>query len=83
VREPVRIRVDDERHAVALTQELFGIAGLEVQQDRDAWEVRLANVDGDRVVVQVLDAVRRALAGDPEATALVKLDGREYRMRGE
>jgi hypothetical protein len=83
VREPVRIKVDEEPHALALAQELIGIAGLDVRQLADGWEVRVERIDGDRVVVRILDAVRQALAGDPSVSALVVLDGREYRMRGE
>jgi hypothetical protein len=33
--------------------------------------------------VQVLDAVRRALAGQPAASATILLDGREYQLQGE
>jgi hypothetical protein len=51
---------------------------------REAFRVRLAARAGsDRVVVQVLDAVRRALTGQPTACATVLLDGREYELQGE
>jgi hypothetical protein len=45
--------------------------------------VSVRRVPSDAIVVQVLDAVRAALRGDPGASALVRLDGREYHMNGE
>ena len=60
-----------------------GIAAAEVECSREKWEVRLGSPTSDHLVGQVLDAVRRALAGDPDAIALVILNGREYQMQGE
>ena len=82
--DPLRITVDEERQAVALAQELIGFSDVDLRHEGDRWVVALrAGHTGDRLVVRVLDAVRRSLAGDPTASALVTLDGREYQMQGE
>ena len=83
MREPVWIKVNEEPHAIALAQELVGMPGLDVHQTSEGWEVRVEGLNGDRGLVRILDSVRTALAGDTSASALVVLDGREYRMRGE
>jgi hypothetical protein len=69
-----RITVDEERQAVALAQELTGFSDVDLQRDRDRWVVSLRARHSANVVVRVLDAVRRSLAGDPTASALVTLD---------
>jgi hypothetical protein len=80
--DPLRITVDEERQAVALAQELIGVSDVDLHPEGDRWVVSLgAGHIGNRVVVRVLDAVRRSLAGKPTASALVTLDGREYQMR--
>ena len=81
--DPVRITVDEERQAVALAQELIGVSDVDLQPERDRWVVSLKTRHTDNLVVRVLDAVRRSLAGEPTASALVTLDGREYHMQGE
>jgi anti-sigma B factor antagonist len=81
--DPVRITVDEERRAVALAHELIGVSDVDLQRERDRWVVSLRTRHTDNVVVRVLDAVRRSLAGDPTASALISLDGREYHMQGE
>jgi anti-sigma B factor antagonist len=80
--DPFRITVDEERQAVALAQELTGFSDVDLQRDRDRWVVSLRARHSANVVVRVLDAVRRSLAGDPTASALVTLDGREYHLPG-
>jgi hypothetical protein len=83
VREPLIVRVADERRAIALAHELVGLTELDVRRNNGGWEVAVDGTDTDRLVVRVLDAVRQVLAGEPAATALVELDGREYHMNGE
>jgi len=80
---PLRIRVPEEQQARAVARELAGVGGLDVSRDEGAWQVVVPNADGDRIVVQVLDAVRRALAGQPRASARILFDGREYHLQGE
>jgi hypothetical protein len=80
---PLRVRVAEERQAIALAQELIGIVRLDVYPENGAWEVALECGKTDRVLVRVLDAVRRTLAGEPTASALVLLDGRGPHMEGE
>jgi anti-sigma B factor antagonist len=80
--DPLRITVDEERQAVALAQELIGVSDVDLHPERDAWVVSLRAGHTDNLVVRVLDAVRRSLAGEPTASALVTLDGHEYHMHG-
>ena len=93
MREPLVVRVEDETRAIALAHELM-LQGNTVVcsivltrpglRRRDgAWEPAVDGADTDRLVVRVLDAVRQVLAGEPTATALVQMDGREYQMNGE
>jgi hypothetical protein len=81
--DPLRISVDEERHAVALAQELIGFSDIDLHPERDRWVVSLKAVPSNNLVVRVLDAVRRSLAGEPTALALVTLDGHEYHMQGD
>jgi 3'-phosphoadenosine 5'-phosphosulfate sulfotransferase len=83
VREPLRVRLAEREQALALTRELAGIDGLEVGSEDGGWQVSIADGGGDRMVVQVLDAVRRALTGQPTASATILLGGREYQLQGE
>ncbi len=80
--DPLRISVDEERDAVALAQELIGISDVDLHPERDKWVVSLRAGHTDNLVVRVLDAVRRSLAGQPKASVLVTLDGHEYQMQG-
>ena len=80
--DPFRITVGEERHAVALARELIGVSDVDLQPERDRWVVALRARQSGNLVGRVLDAVRRSLAGDPTASALVTLDGREYHMQG-
>jgi anti-sigma B factor antagonist len=78
--DPLRITVDEERHAVALAQELIGVSDVDLHPERDGWVVSLRAGHTDNLVVRVLHAVRRSLGGEPTASAT--LDGHEYHMQG-
>jgi len=80
--DPLRISVDEERHAVAIAKELIGISDVDLHPERDRWVVSLRAGQTNNLAVRVLDAVRRSLAGEPTASALVALDGHEYQMQG-
>jgi hypothetical protein len=81
--EPLRVRLAEERHAVALAHELVGLATLDVHAQDGGWEVTIEGVKSESLVVRVLEAVRRTLADQPTASAQVLLDGHEYVMQGE
>jgi hypothetical protein len=81
--EPFRITVDQEHQAVALAQELIGVSDVDIRPESDRWVVSISGRKTESLVVRALDAVRLALAGEPTASALVRLDGRDYRMQGE
>jgi hypothetical protein len=81
--EPLRIRFDEERHAVALADELDGMARIEVGRNSHTWELSIDGLQTSTLVVSTLDAIRRTLSGQPSATAEVDLDGKTYKMRGE
>jgi len=83
VREPLRVRLTDERHATELARQLTGLDDTSVQADGPGWEVVVACTVTDSVIVRVLDSLRRTLAGQPTATALVLLDGCEYHFEAE
>src|SRR5437016_3425503 len=80
---PFLIKFDEEHQARALADTLTGIRETSVQQDGSKWKVALACPKTDGVVVQVLDAVRRIIAGSPSSLVQLVLDGRDYYMRGE
>jgi anti-sigma B factor antagonist len=80
---PVRITVDEERRAVALARDLIGVSEVDLQPERGRWVLSLSARHTGNLVVRVLESVRRSLAGDPTASALISLDGREYHMHGE
>lgn len=80
--DPFRITVNEERHAVALAQELIGVSDVDLHPERDRWVVSLGAGHTDNLVARVLDAVRRSLAGEPTASVLVTLDGHEYHLHG-
>jgi hypothetical protein len=80
--EPLRISVDEERQAVALAQELIGVSAVDLHPEHDRWVVSLRGRHSNNFIVRVLDAVRRSLAGEPAASALVTLGGQEYHMEG-
>ncbi len=80
--EPVRVSYSDEPHANSLAQELIGLPRVDVEAVDGAWEVVIGGKVDDRLVVDLLDAVRRSLGGDVGAVATVKLDGHEYLLYG-
>jgi hypothetical protein len=80
--EPLRIRVGEERHVVALEYELARL-GPVVSRNSDAWEISIDGVQTSDLVVSTLEAIRRTLSGQPSVTAEVVLDGDTYQMRGE
>jgi hypothetical protein len=65
--DPLQITVDEERHAVALAQELIGVSDVDLHPERDRWVVSLKAGHTDNLVVRVLDAVRRSLTDEPTA----------------
>ena len=81
--EPLRIRFREERHAVALADELAGLAPIEVSRNSHAWEVSIDDLQTKDFLVSTLEAVRRTLSGQPSATAEVVVNGDTYQMRGE
>jgi hypothetical protein len=82
--EPLRVRFREERHALALGEELEGRAAFEVtRRDSHAWEVSIDDVQTKRFLVSTLGAVRRTLSGQPSATAEVIVNGDTYKLRGE
>jgi hypothetical protein len=82
MKEPLRVRLIEEEQAQALVRELEGFDRVDVEHGHGTWEVTVGDATGD-LFVAVLDAVRRALTGQPAAAAVVLLDGREYQMQGE
>jgi anti-anti-sigma factor len=80
--DPLRITVDEERQAVALAQELIGVSEVDLHPKGDRWVVSLNAGHTDNLVARVLDVVRRSLAGEPTASALVTIDGHEHHMQG-
>lgn len=83
IRPTLRVRFEQEGHAVACAHQLVGVSGVHVQADGDSWEVGIEGENTEQFVVRLLDAVRQTLAGETTAFALVTLDGREYRLYGE
>jgi len=79
----LRVRFREERHAVALADELAGLAPIEVCRKSHAWEVSIDDLQTKRFLVSALDAVRRTLRGQPSVTAEVVVNGDTYRLRGE
>ena len=80
---PLRVRLSEERHATALAQELRDLEGFALQRVNGHWDATVAGVLGDKIIVRVLNAVRTALDGEPSASALVFLDGREYEVQAQ
>jgi hypothetical protein len=78
-----RITVDEERHAIALARVSTASRRSTFYRERGKWVVSLKTRRTDNLVVRVLDAVRRSLAGEPLVSARVTLDGHEYHMQGE
>jgi anti-sigma B factor antagonist len=78
----LRITVDEERQAVALAQKLIGVSEVDLHPNGERWMVSLKAGHTDNLVARVLDVVRRSLAGEPTASALVTIDGHEYHIQG-
>ena len=84
MREPLRIRFLEERHAVALADELAELAPIEVGPTSDAWEISIDDLQTKALlVISTLEAIRHTLSGQPSATAEVDLGGDTYRMLAE
>ena len=81
--EPLRVRFGEERHAMALADELAGLAPIELSRNSHAWELSIDGLQTSGLVVSTLEAIRRTLSGEKSATAEVVLDGDTYQMRGE
>jgi hypothetical protein len=81
--EPLRIRVTEHRHALALSSELTELGTVEVSDRTGVWEVCLHGPKANGVIVKALEAIRRSLASDPAASAEILLDGRYHHMNGE
>lgn len=81
--EPLRVRFGEERHAMALADELAGLAPIELSRNSHAWELSIDGLQTSGLVVSTLEAIRRTLSGETSATAEVVLDGDTYQMRGE
>ena len=79
---PLRVRFREERHAVALADELAGLAEVSCRHSH-AWEVSIDDLRTKGFLVSTLQAVRRTLSGQPSATAEVVVNGDTYQMRGE
>jgi hypothetical protein len=79
---PVRVSFSDERYAISLAQELTGLTSVDVEAVDDTWEVAIDGPVDGRLVVRLLDAVRRSLGADLGAVATVKLDGHDYLLYG-
>jgi hypothetical protein len=62
---------------------LIGVSEVDLHSERDRWVVSLKAGHSNNLVVRVLDAVRRSLAGEPTASALVTIDGHDYHMDGD
>ena len=79
---PFHVTLDQQSLAEALAKELAE-NDVSVHAENGNWIVSINEMKADRLVVRVLDATRATLASQPTATAFIKLDGREYVMRGE
>ena len=79
----LRVRLSEERHAAALEKELGDLAGFDLQRLDGHWDATVDGVLGDKLIVRVLNAVRAALGGEPSASAVVFLDGREYEVQAQ
>jgi hypothetical protein len=81
--ESLRVRFREERHALALADELAGLAFEVSRRHSHAWEVSIDDLQTKGFLVNTLEAVRRTLSGQPSATAEVVVNGDTYQMRGE
>ena len=79
----LRIRFREERHAVALADELAGPAPIEVSRSGHSWEISIDDLQTKEFLVSTLEAIRHTLNGQPSATAEVDVDGDTYQMLAE
>lgn len=74
------VRVETERQALAIAGALTGVAGVDVAAVNGAWEVSLESAKTDQLINRFLHAVQMAVNGEAARSALVRLNGREYRL---
>ena len=79
----LRIRLNEERHAVALADELAGLSPIEVSRNGHSWELTIDDLQTKAFLVSTLEAIRHTLSGQPSATAEVVVNGDTYQMLGE
>ena len=79
---PLRIRLREERHAVALADQLAGL-GPEVSRNGRSWELSIDDPQTKDFLVSTLEAIRHTLSGQPSATAEVDVNGDTYQMLAE
>ena len=77
---PLLIRFREERHAVALADELAGLAPVEVSRTGHSWEISIVDLQTKDFLVSTLEAIRHTLRGQPSATAEVVVNGDTYQM---
>jgi hypothetical protein len=76
----VTVHVGDELTARTIAQELIWLTTVQLVPDPHGWTValdRLVHID------HVLDSVRAALRGRPDAFARVDLNGSSYVLEGD
>ena len=79
----LRIKLNEESHAVALADELAGLAPIEVSRNGHSWELSIDDLQTKDFLVSTLEAIRQTLSGQPSATAEVVVNGDTYQMLGE
>jgi len=79
---PLRIRFSEERHAVALADELAGLAP-DVSRNGHSWELSIDDLQTKDFLVSTLEAIRHTLGDQPSATAEVDINGDTYQMLAE
>jgi hypothetical protein len=77
------VRVETERQALAIAGAMNGVPGLNVVAAHGAWEVSLESAKTDRLITRFLNAIQVAVNGEAAESALVTLNGREYRLEGQ
>ena len=77
------VKVETERQALAIVDAMNGVPGLDVVAAHGAWEVSLEPARTDRLITRFLNAVQMAVNGEAAESALVTLNGRDYRLEGQ
>lgn len=80
--EPIQIEVADQADARALATALTAVASVRVEAAGRTAGVAVYGAATSELLVCVLRVVQQVLEQRPPAQALVRLDGREYRMDG-